>query len=79
MFIKTSYFFPSSSAARLGAGATWSMTHQEGKEREIQDTRPADPARQKHNCVKSQENKQIDRKDKSLKQVFDNRRYSDSQ
>lgn len=35
------YFFSSSSAARLGAGAIWSVTHKEGKEREIWDTRVA--------------------------------------
>lgn len=36
MFIKTRFcFFISSWAARLGAGAIWSMTHKEGKEREI--------------------------------------------
>lgn len=40
MFIKT-IFFPSSLAARLGAGAIWSVTHKEGKEREICDTRVA--------------------------------------
>lgn len=34
-------FFSSSSAARLGAGAIWSVTHKEGKEREIWDTRVA--------------------------------------
>ena len=40
MFIET-IFFPSPSAARLGAGAIWSVTHKEGKEREIWDTRVA--------------------------------------
>lgn len=58
MFIKTS-FFPPSLAARLEAGAIWSMTHRESRKGDLGHKTSIDQARQKHNCVKLQKNKQF--------------------